>query len=153
MSECPYRRNWECANPKSDGTRANCPSNTNEYCLINDAYSKDAFIILPYKGVLHTVVLDVEDYEKYKHIKWHITNKSRHANSPKLYVRHNTRRRREGKQIGIYLHRLIANALPGVVVDHIDNNSLNCRRANLKCVTVSENARKQDHALQRARGY
>lgn len=115
--------------------------------------SQDAFIILPYKGVLHTVVLDVEDYEKYKDIKWHLVNKSRHATSPKLYVRHNTRRRKEGKQIAVYLHRLIANALPGVVVDHDDNNSLNCRRSNLKCVTVSENARKQNHALQRARGY
>ena len=114
---------------------------------------RDAFIVLPYKGELYTVILDVEDYEKYKGIKWALCNKSRHATSPKLYVRHNTRRRREGKQVAVYLHRLIANALPGVVVDHIDNNSLNCRRSNLKCVTVSENARKQNHALQRARGY
>ena len=113
----------------------------------------DAFIMLPYKGELHTVVLDVADYEKYKDIKWHLINKSRHATSPKLYVRHNTRCRKEGKQIARYLHRLVANALPGVVVDHIDNNSLNCRRGNLKCVTIEENARKQDHALQRRRGY
>lgn len=112
-----------------------------------------AFISIWCKGELYTVVLDVEDYEKYKDMKWHLVNKSRHDTSPKLYVRHNTRRRKEGKQIATYLHRLIANALPGVVVDHIDNDSLNCRRSNLKCVTVPENARKQNHALQRKRGY
>ena len=113
----------------------------------------DAFIMIPWKGELCTIVLDAEDYEKYKDIKWHLTNKSRHASSPKLYARHNTRCRPQKKQIGVYLHRLVANALPGVVVDHLDGNSLNNRRSNLKCTTVEENARRQNHALQRRRGY
>jgi hypothetical protein len=33
------------------------------------------------------------------------------------------------------LHRLIAGALPGQVVDHLDGNGLNNRRANLKVTT------------------
>ena len=111
--------------------------------------------MIPWKGGLCTIVLDAKDYEKYKDIKWHLTNKSRHASSPKLYARYNTRRRKEGTQPSMYLHRLVANALPGVVVvvDHLDGNSLNNRRSNLKCTTVEENARRQNHALQRRRGY
>lgn len=111
---------------------------------------KDAFIMLEYKGAIYTVVLDAEDYEKYKHINWSVTNKSRHSTSPKLYVRHNTRRRKEGKQVSVSLHRLIAGATsPEVVVDHDDGNTFNCRRVNLVCTTVAVNARKQKHYQER----
>ena len=39
----------------------------------------------------------------------------------------------------VLLHRLIMNAQPGQVVDHIDRDPLNCRRANLRFVTWAEN--------------
>ena len=113
--------------------------------------TNDAFILIPYKKTLMTVVLDAEDYEKFKNVKWRIDNCSRHSASPKLYVRHNTTR--GGKQITTYLHRVIKNALPGLVVDHDDGDTMNNRRSNLKIVTVDVNAKKQNHALQRKRGW
>jgi hypothetical protein len=39
----------------------------------------------------------------------------------------------------VHLHRLIANAQPGEIIDHIDRDSLNCRRSNLRRVTRQQN--------------
>ncbi len=41
----------------------------------------------------------------------------------------------------VHLHRLIASPGPGMTVDHINCNTLDNRRANLRVCTVSENAR------------
>jgi hypothetical protein len=40
----------------------------------------------------------------------------------------------------VHLHRLIANAQPGELIDHIDRNPLNCRRSNLRRATHQQNA-------------
>ena len=40
-----------------------------------------------------------------------------------------------------YMHRLVLNAPPGLVVDHIDHNGLNNTRANLRLCTKQENGR------------
>jgi hypothetical protein len=39
----------------------------------------------------------------------------------------------------VHLHRLIVNAQPGQIVDHVDRNPLNCRRSNLRFVTRAQN--------------
>jgi hypothetical protein len=40
----------------------------------------------------------------------------------------------------VHLHRLIANAQPGEIIDHVDGDTLNCRRSNLRRVTRGQNA-------------
>lgn len=59
--------------------------------------------------------------------------------SPKAipYLRHNTRR--NGKRIQTSFHRLIMGAQKGQVVDHINGNSLDNRRCNLRFVTTRQN--------------
>ena len=47
------------------------------------------------------------------------------------------------KQRTVRLHRVIMSAPPGLEVDHIDGDSLNNRRANLRIVTHAENSRNQ----------
>jgi hypothetical protein len=39
----------------------------------------------------------------------------------------------------VHLHRLIANAQPGEIIDHTDRDTLNCRRSNLRRVTRQQN--------------
>jgi hypothetical protein len=39
----------------------------------------------------------------------------------------------------VHLHRLIANARPGELIDHADRNPLNCRRSNLRRATRQQN--------------
>lgn len=41
----------------------------------------------------------------------------------------------------VYMHRLIMNAPKGLEVDHIDGDSLNNQRSNLRLATRAENAR------------
>lgn len=45
----------------------------------------------------------------------------------------------DGVYVGLAMHRVIAGAPEGVLVDHIDGNGLNNRRANLRFATVSQN--------------
>lgn len=44
-----------------------------------------------------------------------------------------------GRKITLYLHRVVLNAGPGSLVDHIDGDGLNCRRANLRFATRALN--------------
>jgi hypothetical protein len=39
----------------------------------------------------------------------------------------------------VHLHRLIADAQPGEIIDHVDRDPLNCRRSNLRRVTRQQN--------------
>ena len=39
----------------------------------------------------------------------------------------------------VHLHRLITNAQPGEIIDHLDRDPLNCRRSNLRRATAQQN--------------
>lgn len=40
-----------------------------------------------------------------------------------------------------YIHRIIMNAKPGDVVDHIDGNKLNCTKENMRLCSQADNAK------------
>lgn len=44
-----------------------------------------------------------------------------------------------GFRVKQWLHRAVMNAPPGTVVDHKDNDSLNCRRCNLRITDFTQN--------------
>lgn len=45
-----------------------------------------------------------------------------------------------GRARYLYMHRVLADARPGDVVDHIDGDRLNNRRSNLRLATARQNA-------------
>ena len=72
---------------------------------------------------------DLEDYELIKDYCWHISNKG--------YV--TTLDRTTGKRI--LLHRLVMHPENDEVVDHINRDKLDNRKANLRVCTSSDNAK------------
>lgn len=75
--------------------------------------------------------IDAKDFALVNKYKWHIRKTA--ADTFYLFTQKNHR---------IYkLHRLILNCPKKLVVDHIDGNSLNNTRRNLRICTQSENTR------------
>ena len=82
----------------------------------------------------HTVLVDDCDANLVTKTKWHYRAMCR-----KWYV---TRPSGQGKyKRAAYLHRLITGAGAGQIVDHINGNSLDNRRENLRIVDSVQNAR------------
>lgn len=78
-------------------------------------------------------IVDDDDYLQISLLKWHL--------SANKYAAHSVRVNGQNKQI--YLHRFITNAQSGVQVDHIDGDSLNNTKRNLRLCTNIENSRNQ----------
>ena len=50
------------------------------------------------------------------------------------------------KRVKQYLHRVVMEAPPALLVDHIDGDGLNCRKVNLRCTTYGHNGHNYDQA-------
>ena len=73
-------------------------------------------------------IVDVEDYDWLSKYKWHAVKCD-----SRFYAYRSKNRR------SVSMHREIMRAPKGMVVDHIDGNSSNNRRTNLRVCTVSQN--------------
>ena len=78
--------------------------------------------------------IDDQDFLLAEQYRWHALRK-RHT----TYVQTGVYSSRTKKQKTMSLHRLLLNAKKGEMVDHIDGDGLNNRRANLRIVTASQN--------------
>lgn len=87
----------------------------------------------PKYGLIN-ILLDDEDYKKiekdFNNLNWTITK-----NRNKFYVQ----KRVNGKNI--YLHRYIMNCPKGKYVDHINHNTLDNRKENLRITNNADNLR------------
>ena len=81
-------------------------------------------------------LVDDEDYEVLSRYQWAVL-----TIRDKLYARRTTRNR-DG-QHSRYMHRVIMEAGPGQFVDHINDNGLDNRRANLRICTNRQNLQAQ----------
>lgn len=82
-------------------------------------------------GGEYAAIVDETDYFKYKDIHWFpLTSRSGHTYATAYF---NGRR--------THLHRLVATGNPLDLVDHIDGDTMNCRRSNLRRCTRAENSR------------
>ena len=76
-----------------------------------------------------SALIDGSDYDRVKHIKWHpmLKHSIWYARG---FLNEKT----------VLLHRVVLGAKLGEWVDHINHNGLDCRQANLRIVTPSQNA-------------
>jgi hypothetical protein len=81
-------------------------------------------------------IVDDEDFEELSKHKWHtLRDKKGHLSAVR-----NIRLESEGKRTLIYMHRLITLTPKGLCVDHINGNSLDNRRKNLRVCTSPQNS-------------
>jgi hypothetical protein len=88
-----------------------------------------------YLGLGQFTIVEPRDYYSIRHFKWFV-----HGNGSNLYAARSTLTKDLRSRI-IYLHRQIMAPPAGLVVDHLNCDSLDNRRANLRVVTQAVNMR------------
>lgn len=82
-----------------------------------------------------SVILDDDDYEKFKSFNWWLLSSSK---SKHRYVATNMKVDETLIRLAL-IHREIMNAKKGEIVDHINGNTLDNRKKNLRIVTRQQN--------------
>ena len=92
-----------------------------------------AFIIKSKKHGEHEILVDKEDTHLLKEFNWHLKFNTK---TQSFYVWRNSKKFKVAA-----LHRLIMCAADGEIVDHINHNTLDNRKSNLRICTNTENMR------------
>jgi len=82
----------------------------------------------------YSAIVDDEDFEKVSIVRW----QSSIGQSGNNYPLHNFGKHKKPKFIS--LHRFLMNAKKGQIIDHINHNTLDNRKCNLRICTRSNNA-------------
>ncbi len=120
-------------------------------------------LIIERKEGAFTVLYDAEDHDKVSNHKWRLRKDS--PNRPDVFyvvatighpdgswhTRPNGTRRK--RQTTLLMHRLIMDAPKGMEVDHINGNSLDNRKSNLRICTRSQNQRNSGPLKNNTSGY
>jgi len=86
-------------------------------------------------------IVDDEDFEELNQHKWCLSGDGKYA------------RRCIGNNIGIYMHSVIVNTPKGMETDHINHNTLDNQRENLRVCTGSQNMKNRDKQNNNTSGY
>jgi len=93
-------------------------------------------------------IVDVEDYGRLSRFKWYA-----HKSFCTYYAVSSSMQRRSGKIL--FMHRMILDVPEDMVVDHINGNGLDNRKANLRVCTAAQNncnRRPQRNCISRYKG-
>ena len=83
------------------------------------------------------VMIDDDDYKKVKAYRWHAHNRNLGGRS--LYAACYQQKSLGASKAITFLHDLIMNPPDRMQVDHIDFNTLDCRKSNMRIATYSQN--------------
>lgn len=92
-------------------------------------------------------IVDDEDYDRINKYKWQAV-----PNRDKWYAKRSFTVGK-CKRIGVRLHRFILNAPPDKDVDHINGNTLDCRKSNLRICNESQNAQNRGKTKSNTSGF
>lgn len=96
-------------------------------------------------GIGKFTLINDEDFNRVSKVRWHMISKNfdyAHAYYPI-----------NGKLVRTFLHRFILNAKKGQVVDHINGNTLDNRKENLRICTSMQNQRNCKKPVTNTSGY
>jgi hypothetical protein len=91
-------------------------------------------------------IVDDEDFDRVNQWKWQAI-----PNRDKWYAKRSFNK--NGIRVGVRLHRFIINAPCGMDVDHINGNTLDCRKTNLRICNNSQNAQNRGKTKFNTSGY
>lgn len=108
--------------------------------LISKVYEDKEIGIIEINSIKYGIfkfLINKEDMERCSKINWSLLPK---LNSHINYYYAKSSQCKETGHKNILLHRFIMNANVGICIDHINHNTLDNRKENLRFVTISENA-------------
>ena len=94
-------------------------------------------------------LIDDEDYELVSRYKW-CAHWNKHTKS---YYAETNLKKEGGGYATIIMHRIIMNAKKGKQVDHINHDTLDNRKENLRLCTNSENSQNQGKRINNTSGF
>lgn len=100
------------------------------------------------KHGIYSVLIDDEDYSVFKAYTWYLDFRRK----SRIYLRASVLISKNTYEY-LYFHRIITNCPKDKLVDHIDLNTLNNQKSNLRIVTNSENLRNQPIPKSNKSGY
>ena len=91
-------------------------------------FSDDGYVVGYTDNTNKPFMFDIDDYEKVSKYHWYEENNG--------YIRSSSKK----KEDRFHLHRLIMGFPDGMNIDHINHDTFDNRKSNLRIVTVSQNA-------------
>lgn len=88
------------------------------------------------------VLVSNEDFERLSNMKWYYVGGTHKYAATKPW--------RKGRQETIYMHRLVAGTPAGLQTDHINGDTFDNRRENLRVCSVSQNQANKKKQVQKA---
>ena len=116
----------------------------NNIDIINNEYA--VITISSKKYGIHHIYIDIDDIDKVSKYTWHV-RPSYNLNKEVFYVESEIYVSKKERHT-IRIHRVITDCPKGMVVDHINHNTLDNRKVNLKVCTQYENSQNRLEAIQ-----
>lgn len=94
-------------------------------------------------------IIDEEDFDRVGHLAW-----CPHVQPHTTYARRTGRRSPDGRRQSARLHRMVLGITdPKIIVDHINGDGLDNRKANLRICTPTENMANRNQQARERSGY
>lgn len=123
-------------------------------CISEDACAQErAKVLFRCIPLTHgyMALVDAQDYPGAATVMWHASKANKYASL--FYACRNSPRTESGHRgKNIWLHRVIANPPPDMVADHINGDSIDCRRQNLRVCTKRQNLQNKHRRTPRKSG-